>query len=59
MTEPIPTNEIVDYATYPKPVKLLISQAAKLAKEKLTYSYGSSDPKNGVVWIALVQFIIY
>jgi len=46
VTAPIPVTELIDYSTYSENVKNLISIATSLSEKKLTYLYGSSDPKN-------------
>lgn len=46
ITKPIPVSDLVGYIHYPSPVKTLISHAATLTKQNLTYLYGSADPKN-------------
>ncbi len=46
ITKPIPISDLVGYLNYPPSVKTLISNAATLTKQNLTYLYGSADPKN-------------
>lgn len=46
ITQPIPLSQIRDYSSYPPVVKALILKATHLSNLKLTYLYGSSDPKN-------------
>lgn len=46
ITQPIPIEQIVDYANYSPVVKTLISKSLTLSKMNLTYQYGSADPKN-------------
>lgn len=43
----IPTANLQGFTTYPNDVQILISRAMELAKQKLTYQYGSANPKNG------------
>ena len=38
---------IESFDTYPEPIRKLLTAALDLTKQNLTYSYGSSDPKNG------------
>lgn len=43
----ISEKDIQDFDSYPKPVQQLINQALSLTKRKLTYTYGSADPRHG------------
>jgi len=46
ITQPIPINDIQEYGNYPVNVRELIAIALPLSQKKLTYLYGSADPKN-------------
>jgi hypothetical protein len=46
ITQPIPIAQLVEYPTYSPAVRALILKAQLLSQMKLTYLYGSSDPKN-------------
>jgi hypothetical protein len=46
VTEAIPIKEISNYQQYSPKVKKIIKEAYLLSQMKLTYLYGSSDPKN-------------
>lgn len=46
MTAPIPISDIKGYSAYPTVVQKILEIAFELSKMKLTYLYGSSDPKN-------------
>jgi cell wall-associated NlpC family hydrolase len=43
----ISTNELVEFASQPDTVKRLIESSLDLARQNLTYTYGSSEPANG------------
>ena len=43
----ISINEIIGFNQYPAKVQLLITEALKLTRQNLNYSYGSADPKKG------------
>lgn len=47
ITEAIPVSQFNDFRDYPPAVKKLLNKAAELSQKKLTYLYGSADPKNG------------
>lgn len=40
-------SEIEGFDAYPEPVRKLLTAALDLTKQNLTYTYGSTDPKNG------------
>ena len=43
----IDPSGIEGFDTYPEPIRKLLTAALDLTKQNLTYSFGSSDPKNG------------
>lgn len=47
ITHPVVIKEINDYSHYSNDVKKIIAEAATISERKLTYLYGSADPKNG------------
>lgn len=47
ITQPIPVSNLADYDQYSANVKDLIAQSSSLTKQKLTYLFGSANPKNG------------
>jgi hypothetical protein len=47
VTSVIPLSQIKNFQLYPKAVKQLIQDAYILSQKKLTYLYGSSEPRNG------------
>src|SRR5690348_16973 len=58
---PFSISDIPDFAKYPPAVKNLITDAAVLTNQNLTYLYGSADPKNkgmdcsGTIYYLLTQ----
>lgn len=46
ITQPIPISDLAGYDNDPDAVKNLISKAALLTNQNLTYMYNSADPKN-------------
>ena len=43
----IDSSEIEGFDAYPDPIRKLLTAALDLTKQNLTYTYGSTDPKNG------------
>jgi cell wall-associated NlpC family hydrolase len=43
----IAPEDLADFASYPPGVQTLVRKAAELTAMNLTYTFGSSDPKNG------------
>jgi hypothetical protein len=46
ITKPIPVSQLTGFSTYPPRVQKLIAQAKYLSDMKITYLYGSANPKN-------------
>ncbi len=47
ITQPIPVSKLDGYDEYSENVKELIAKSSVLTKQKLTYLFGSANPKNG------------
>jgi len=47
ITQPLSVTQLAGFANYPPAVQQIIAKAATLSEQHLTYTYGSSDPKNG------------
>lgn len=43
----ITTTQLINFKKYPSNVQALISDALKLSTKRLTYQFGSANPKNG------------
>jgi len=47
VTEPVPVENLANYANYPANVKKVISKALVLSRKNLTYHFGSANPRTG------------
>jgi len=59
VTEVVPVENLKDYKNYPLNVKKLITESYNLSTKKLTYVYGSSNPRlNGMDCSGTIYYLL-